>query len=369
MNEHDLKLLSELTLVMTTFNRPLELERAIEYWRYTPATVHILDGSVDASLSEGLLPDTNSIYYHHVPSLRTDFPLVDFFERMVTGSNLSLTKYSAICPEDDFYTISGLIESINYLENNNEINAVSGPVLHYRKKRKNVVWSFHHRVRLNYNLLETPSLETRVENESTTWFLYAVCRTPIWKQFIQISYEIKEFTETQFYANEFIMFKLSKAMFRTKCLNTLTLIRQHSIEGWNIGPKITWKDWLLDESNTFLIEEIVDQLSKGFNAVSSSADVEKNSQIAKRLMVREREKVLSKAEQIPNLRERIRHVVIKIIFKVLPNLKVFSDRPHKLKDSWEMLDATGLRYDRRELQDINDLLLKPREELRLRANI
>ena len=118
-----------------------------------------------------------------------------------------------------------------------------------------------------------------------------------------------------------------------------------------------------------LIEEIADQLAKGFNAVSSPSDAEKNLQIAKRLMVREQEKVLSTVDRIPNLRERVRYIFIKIIFKVLPNLKVFSDRPHKLKDSWEMLDATGLSYNRRELQYINDLLLKPREELRLRANI
>ena len=282
---------------------------------------------------------------------------------------MSLTKYSAICPEDDFFTISGLIESIIYLENNNEIDAVSGSILHYQKKRNSIFWNFHHRVRLNYNLLETPSLETRVENESTTWFLYAVCRTPIWKQFIQVSYERREFTEPQFYANEFIMFKLSKGMFRTKSLNTLTLIRQHTLTGWNVAPKITWKDWLLDKSNNFLIDEIADQLAKGFNAVSSSSDAEKNLQIAKRLMVREQEKVLSPVDRIPNLRERVRYIFVKIIFKVFPNLKVFSDRPHKLKDSWEMLDATGLSYNRRELQYINDLLLKPREELRLKANI
>ena len=365
----EIKLLSQLTIVIPTYNRPLELQHSIEYWRDTPVTVHFLDGSVDPFFSEGLLPGTKSLYYYHMPSLLEEDPSIALQRRLLNISHLPETKYSAVCGDDDFYTLTGLSESIKCLELDNNIDAVSGSVLHYRKKRKNLVWNFHHRVRLNYKLLDTPSLETRVANESTTWVLRAVCRTQIWKQYIEIFNEIKGFTETQFHAHEFIMVKLSKAMFQSKHLNVLTLVRQHSIDGWNIGPKITWTDWLLDESNTFLIEEIVDQLLKGFNAVSSPEDFEKNSQIAKRVMIREREKVSSKAVQIPNLRGRIRGVVVEIIYKVLPNLKVFSDRPHKLKDFWEILDTTGLSYDRREVQNINDLLLKPREELRLKTNI
>jgi len=36
-------LLSELTIIIPTCNRPLALERSIEYWRDLPVTVHILD--------------------------------------------------------------------------------------------------------------------------------------------------------------------------------------------------------------------------------------------------------------------------------------------------------------------------------------
>jgi hypothetical protein len=207
-----------------------------------------------------------------------------------------------------------------------------------------------------------------VKNKANTWFLYAVCRTPIWKEFIKISYEKKGFTEDQHFAHEWLMFKLSKAMFRTKHLNTLTLIRQHTIEGANVGPKITWTDWLLDESNNHLIEEIEDQLMKAFNFVSSSAD-EENLKLAKSVMALERERVSSEVEPASNLKQRIKTIFVGLVFKVLPNLKVFSDRPHKLKDCWEMLDATGLSYERLELEFINELLLKPREELRLRVDI
>ena len=45
MTSEESELLAHLTLVIPTYNRPLELERVIEYWRDTPVTVHILDGS------------------------------------------------------------------------------------------------------------------------------------------------------------------------------------------------------------------------------------------------------------------------------------------------------------------------------------
>ena len=367
MNEKDLALLSHLTIVMTTFDRPLELEQAIEYWRVTDVTLHILDGSLNPCFSDGLLTGTKSIYYHHLPSPINEIPLLNFFQRMVAGSELPKTKYSAVCPTDDFFTISGLVESIKCLEQNNKIDAVSGSTLHYRKTNKDIVWNFHHRVRLNYNSLEIPSIETRLNNKSTTWFLYAVCRSTIWKQYIRISYEIKGFSETQFYANEWIMFKLSKAMFRTKHLNTLTMVRQHTIKGANLPPKISWKDWLLHEQNKPLIEEIAGQLAKAFDVVTSAIDKENNLDIARRFMCQEQERLL-KVQHAPVLGQRVRHIFAELIFKVFPDLNVFSNRPKTFDKFTNILESSGLEYDVRELENIIGLLTMAREEMQLTVN-
>jgi hypothetical protein len=57
----EIELLSELTIVIPTYNRPLELERSIEYWRDTPVTVHILDGSEEPWFSLGSLKGASNI--------------------------------------------------------------------------------------------------------------------------------------------------------------------------------------------------------------------------------------------------------------------------------------------------------------------
>ena len=361
----EIELLSELTIVIPTYNRLLGLEQAIEYWRDLPVTVHILDGSLQPRFQDGQVNGTRSIYYHHFPTALGTDPSHNAFNRFVIAASLPRTKYAAFCCDDDFYPISGLVESIKCLNTSDQIDAVVGKTLNYIIKNNNLYWYFRYRFRGN-KLLETVSIEEKV-NLGLTWFLYAVCKTPIWREFLITSYEKKYFTKTQFEAHERIMIILSKAMFRTKYLNMISHIRQDTVIGANKGPEIHWEDWLKDPNNHHLVEEVVGQLAKGFNFVSSPVDYEKNLLLAKKLILEEQDS--SNKKQTQSFNQVLRRIASGLVFTALPNLKVFSDRPHKLKDSWEMLDATGLSYDRCELQYINDLLLKPREELRLRANI
>ena len=44
MTLEEIKLLSELSIMIPTFNRPLDLERVIEYWRDIPVAVQNKDG-------------------------------------------------------------------------------------------------------------------------------------------------------------------------------------------------------------------------------------------------------------------------------------------------------------------------------------
>ena len=366
MTPEETELLSELTIVIPTYNRPLELERSIEYWRVLPVTVHILDGSLNPSFCEGRLFDSKSIYYHHKPTLPLVNPQLNVMSRLVFAASLPQTKYSAVGCDDDFYTISGLVESIKCLEQHNNFDAVVGSELHYRRKKNSLVWNFHRGPKRNSKELETSSIEEKLRIRSS-WYLYAVCRTPLWRKYIEISYEERGFSHLQYLGHEWVMHCLSKVMFKTKRLDLISLVRQHLVQGVNIEPEVSLIEWLTDPDNHYLVDEVVGQLVKGFNFVSSPADYEKNLRLARKLV--SEQQIPSNRKQIQSFNQVLRRIGSGLVFKVLPNLKVFSDRPHKLKDSWEMLHATGLGYERRELENINDLLLKPGEELRLKANI
>ena len=140
MTPEEAELLSELTIVIPTYNRPLEIERAIEYWRDLPVTVHILDGSEKACLPVGVLPGASKIGYHHLPIREGDGQKENYLHRIKIGVGLSNTKYSALCADDDVFLFNGLIEAIKLLKSSENIDSITGQHCEYLKADTDVVW-------------------------------------------------------------------------------------------------------------------------------------------------------------------------------------------------------------------------------------
>ena len=117
MTTKEIELLSELTIIIPTYNRPLELERAIEYWRDIPVTVHILDGSEKPWFPLGATLNVNTIKYHHVAPYMGEKSLDNYARRLRLSTELVHTNYCALCSDDDHYTVRGLVYAIQALKN------------------------------------------------------------------------------------------------------------------------------------------------------------------------------------------------------------------------------------------------------------
>ena len=366
MTLEEIKLLSELSIMIPTFNRPLDLERVIEYWRETPVTVHILDGSEKPLFAAGALSGSPTITYHHFPKAKDELALINGFKRVVFGLQLPKTQFSAVGADDDFYTISGLIESLKVLKSDEKIDAVAGRVLTYERKRK-LYWHHKYVPRFNRTDLETDSIENKLSSGSS-WFLHAVCRTEYWQKFLMVCYEEKNFTKANFYAHEWMLFILAKAMFRTKYINIIQDVRQETVTGKNKGPEVPWEEFICDERNVSHIDEIIKQLAKGFNEVTPANEHSKNLELAREQMRLEQEKAL-RPKAIKQKSRTFKSVLGNILFFFLPGLNLFSDRPRRLKYLWRIPKYQYSPEQQKEVEEIEKLLLKPREELRLRANI
>ena len=366
MTPEEIELLSELTIVIPTYNRPLELERSIDYWRDTPVTVHILDGSEKPWFPLGLIEGSSSVTYHHIPAKKDQEPEESFFQRIVFGSKLPVTNFSAFGCDDDFYTISGLLESLVILESQPKLNAVVGRVLTYERKRS-IFWHHKYVTRFNRTDLEVDSIEKKLSTGSS-WFLYAVCQTETWQKFLKVCYEEKSFTKANFFAHEWMLFRLCKTMFRTRYIDVIQQVRQDTIVGWNKGPEVPWEDFICDEKNAEFVDEIVKQLSTGFNDVTPATEHAKNLDLAREQMRLEQEKAL-RAKTTQQKSKTFKSVLGNTLFFFLPGLNVFSDRPRRLKYLWRIPKYQYSAEQQKEVEEIEKLLLKPREELRLRANI
>ena len=214
--------------------------------------------------------------------------------------------------------------------------------------------------------------------QKKNWFLYAVCRTDCWQKFLLTSYTPKSFTESQHYAHEWMMMRLSAALFRTIFLEKFLTVRQATVEGANLPSALSWHDWLTLKEYSGQVLELRSQLKQGFFAVSS--DQELNELIADRLVDAEIHEALTKkskeggSKQSSSLikRRMIRTLPewLKIIYVLtLPASSAVSVKKYKLRFLCLLLKRWGFEFDKMEILNIEKLLLKPREELRLRANI
>jgi glycosyltransferase domain-containing protein len=116
MKQHvNQNILQNLTICIFTFERPASLLRVVEFYAEYNIQLIILDASSDSNQSK--FPD--KIRYFHVPGSTLQ-------ERLIKFSNLVTTRYLVLSPDDDFFAIKGLVESLIFLEKNQEFSSVQG---------------------------------------------------------------------------------------------------------------------------------------------------------------------------------------------------------------------------------------------------
>ena len=383
MTPEEIELLSQLTVVIPTYNRPLELERSIEYWRDTPVTVHILDGSDKPWFPVGDILETSKLFYHHLPLLVGEDWRKNYFRRIRTAGNLFSTKYAVLCGDDDFFTISGLFETIAQLESDMDIDAIVGRCAVYRTSNK-VFWSTKYLDIINSCNFRSKNVETRLKNPvRAPWIYYGVIRSELWCKLFALSFENEfSYPMTPFSVSRI----LDKALCRIVVLERLLWIRQTQVLNPASTHKIVNQLSELLSGNRLLTR--IKILRIALRAVRYSSESKINMLI--------RYKVWKLTSHKKFRKKRLSYKVYKISYwcfskvrlflrslglNVVPILKVLNfakviDVKAKINVKDRDLDlfvvhlaSLRISYDLDELRQFEKLLLKPREELRLRADI
>ena len=130
-SESNNDILSQLTIIITTYNRKKFLLRSIQYWEDKKVNIIYLDGSkkkLDLSLINGL---NRNIKYIHNPDSQ--------YERISNVINFINTKYVMFGSDDEFYITSALRSCLNKLNNNPELNACGGICLGFNFQEGNII--------------------------------------------------------------------------------------------------------------------------------------------------------------------------------------------------------------------------------------
>ena len=107
--------LEKLTIIIPTHERHNLLMRSMEYYNNFNINFIIVDSS-QAAFSNAI---PSKFKYLHMP-------MEDFGKKIYLALSQVNTEYSCLCADDDFISISGLIECLSFLDNNDDYVSAQG---------------------------------------------------------------------------------------------------------------------------------------------------------------------------------------------------------------------------------------------------
>ncbi len=398
MTPEEFELLSQLTIVIPTYNRPLELERSIEYWRDTPVTVHILDGSDKPCFPVGVLPGAPNITYHYFETSESEVLSAGYKKRIRFASQLPTTRFSALIGEDDFFVISGLYASLKVLSESDTICSVTGISVGYENRNNAIKWGLRQVEARASKRCESSSVSDRLapqQSGQTPIVYYGIFKTETWKKVFTISYRY-DFSsnliggERLVHANALALGPL-KEIEQVLWLRRFNDVVRVNFEALNLNGRGAYDRYLRDKENRNEIRVYFGLLAEAIREGSPDWGKKKSMRLATKVL-KPGFKTSENGVKY-RLRKKLARTLVRLGAVVPPRLRLSLNRSmntkitkslgfveidkklkpaiggHDLKTFLQKLAGTGVAYDESEIRNVNELLLKPRDELRLRANI
>jgi len=391
MTREEVELLRELTIVIPTCEKPENLERAIEYWRDTPITVHIVDGSVKPWFQIGSLQNIQTVVYHHLPAKPGEDILENYARRLRFATTLPVTKYSALCADDDAFTISGLLGILKTLELRPDIDAMIGRAALYSKSEIPLIWQLRYGDLRNSDDYLSKNVATRLLNrERAPWLFYGVVRTSLWQVLFQISfaYSLGEI-------NEKLMAIVDKSLCRIQIIERIVWLRQGYVPRTNMPtsyylPPPTVFQQIFNKQRFADQRKMRKQVVIAIKYSSPEVSFIKAKLLARKLSA---PKILRRNKKFWRIKKRVIRKVLKFFSFISPEtrLKITESLPwrisgplgyYKIKpetlaattrtdlDSFiSLLEKSDISFDKNELKEFENLIFQPREKLRLHAII
>ena len=385
MTPEEIELLSELTIVIPTYNRPFELERSIEYWRDTPVTVHILDGSIRQCLPSGILAEAQNVTYHHVPPYENESAIQCYFRRLEMSVLFSKTKYKALCAEDDFFSVAGVVACLKELEEDDSVQIARGLTLWFDVSSGVFTFRLKHLGLLQQIQASHDDFGKRIVGQDGTY--YSIFRTDTFNMRQKLC-PADKLGDHRFH--EVLFTYLGNALSKVSTLNEVVWLRQSVKPGAQKGipaPKsvpVKVARRALEVFKTQLL--IAARRSNQFESYQSI-------RIGVRYLVKSNWKSYGKVGLSGKYFESIYLGIVNVTSNKIPiRVKILVNslfrraffpalftvdgqashsltKRQSLDDLSKVLDSNGIQYSAREIEKLKVLLLMPREELRLRADI
>jgi glycosyltransferase domain-containing protein len=307
--------LSNLTIIIPTFNRQDYALRNMSFWSSTNANIHILDGSkyeIDNSL---LSKFATNINYHHYP--------VSFSERIAIAASFIKTKYAVLLGDDDFFLLSGLSACIYELETDPQYISCIGRTVSFYVKKNEIHGDLEYVEMGNYAVTNNDPFH-RMKYHMNPYccsILYSVIRSDHWKKAASLV-SLSNFPDLGLIE---LQFELAICFLgKSKVIPNLMWMRSYENPSLYDGKQISFHNWWHDINYIHLKTNLISNFSKTLNYENLYQDeyFKNKTDEAYTAYVEWAKKYTSKLDLVDNRVIRLKHSLVKIKNRILTkNLK------------------------------------------------
>jgi glycosyltransferase domain-containing protein len=240
--------LSELTIIVPSFNRQRFVFRQMEFWAKSNVNLHILDGSEIPLALNGRFDEFQKMNYHHMP--------FSLYERFSLASDLIDTKYAVFLGDDEFYIPHALLSCIENIENY-DLAACGGLALAFYHERGEIFARnrFYGMRGLSIDDSDPTRRMFKSMDPVLPSVIYAVHRSEIFKNNLKM---FKNFRSTCAGTSEVQFTLMTCLRGKTKIIDELLWLRSNENQSVNSESWITkynLHDWYADETKKAEFEQ------------------------------------------------------------------------------------------------------------------
>lgn len=330
--------LSELTIVILSYQRQDFLARNMAYWSDQLPTIIVIDGTERPLSSKILEKMTPNIQYHWMNKKYED--------RLRSVIPLIRTKYVAQLCDDEFFLPSGLEACIEELEADKQLIACVGRCLYFwPRKGKTTVINYY--TWWKSILQKTPQQRMEATMKAMhALTIYSVMRSENWINNVRLITE-KKFSCCYVTENQFELFSAYQG--QAKIIDVVSWLRSgenhpKSFKGWN--RDYHFEHWYRKPKNAAEVNEMFDIFCNNAMLVTPNVDRSLIESEARRAI----EIIVCHAEAGKTLKSKIKAPLRKCADMIAANL------PKSIK--YPLKDILGLTRDHFDYNQVPERLAK-----------
>ena len=356
--------LSDLTIVVPTYNRQDYALRCMQYWSEKGPKVLVIDGTLKPIEKYEFYSLSSNIVYVHMP--------LGYYERLRASLNLINTKYVILACDDEFYIPSALEKCIIELDNNLELVACIGQCIGFNYHELNKVTGYPEYLKLRSLFLSETEAEVRVKSHMYNYvpsLIFSINRSKDWKtawQYIlKVEFPAYSIGELQF---EIFMSFAGKS----KAINELMWLRSYECQPTrgqspSLIPTNSFPDWWINSSDELEKEKLLIIMEDGFKALSNNK-VDNLREVAIKgfeAYLDGMNRDLQLLTESNNIMNRLLQVLRKILPQKIKNLVKFITLKLAIKSTYSKsiintsrdLSIFGINVDFEQLEEIEEIII------------